>query len=106
MKQYTNYCTEEQTRRAYKLGAPIRLRFNPFKENRFITPTTQQMMNWLEKEHKIRADIDFFLHHGYGAYVDLEGKDLNYFGGQYFETRQEAELAAIDVALDYLEKGE
>lgn len=105
MEKYTNYCSKEQTIRAYKLGAPIELRIGLFKENRLINPTTQQMMNWMEKEHKINADIDFFRQKGYGASIDLEGKEVYYnFVCQYFETRQEAELAVIDAALDYIEK--
>jgi len=114
MESYSNYCTEYQTKRANKLGAPLmhsyRLR-KPDLKIEIEVPTTQQMIGWLEDEKNIVIDIDFFRDRGYQPYIDYKDLstkefEIDYYSREstpYYKTRKEAELAAIDTALDYLE---
>lgn len=119
MKQYVIYCSEEQTRKAIKLGAPIEivkvgegkpLHYLCSKENRgyYVIPTAEQMIGWLEEQYLYitilytndvakhwRADVDC------ANCIDPEcGKYLVDFN---FSTRKKATIAAIDAALEYLE---
>jgi len=122
MKNYTNYCTEEQTKRAYKLGAPIRTfecdnkiaresfikRFDAIELEGIVMgdiPTTQQMIGWLREEKKINITIrNFGNSYRYSVSTFINGMDVSiYFENNYMGYKQ-AELEAIDVALNYLEK--
>lgn len=127
MQGYTIYCTEEQTRRAYKLDAPISTiwKYNqdismvfPTDEdkqsflnaNRYsylystgesnvdkyvcgLIPTTQQMIGWLLSK---------------GVFIDLPCKIAKHYEHScekdLVKRLQQAELAVIDAALEYLEK--
>lgn len=113
MNKHTIYCTEEQTRKALELGAPIDIQYNKIdcqqivpilsikKESvlyNYFIPTAEEMLGWLA-EKKIEIDI-------------IKGNDsygFNLYFGQKFtkslivyNTRKEVILAAIDAALDYL----
>lgn len=115
MNKYIIYCTEEQTKKALELGAPIRREidlFSPNMENLptfrdtkdsdivVFIPTAEQITGWLE-EQGIRLHIDAQFNNTYSWYVVAPGKisALNECA-----TRKEATLAAIDAALDYLSK--
>lgn len=117
MQDYELRCTEEQTIRAYKLGAPIGTTLNAFEngvwlaqvDNKYLQSiTTQQMINWLREEKGINIEIGHF-HYTYDYSVSIcinKFDRLIAFHKEYMPYNQ-AELAAIDAALDYLEqKGE
>lgn len=126
MNRYTIYCTEQQTKKALELGAPIEILPNYTEYKGFplvkckdgndrpcIIPTVEQMINWLE-EQGVYFEI------GYMQYFHVEGgKDIfDKLAHEYririidktqlvskesdFTSRQEDTLAAIDAALDYL----
>lgn len=114
MDKFTIYCTEEQTKKALELGAPITTRNDRFDERvspickegeqwlYAIIPTAEQMLGWLE-EQGILIDIDTEWNKSVLVYVwDCENKSPinNVFHG----SRKEATLAAIDAALEYLIK--
>ena len=78
MNRYTIYCTEEQTKKALELGAPLNCCYHNDDFQNTIKigslhyveiPTAEQMLGWLEDN---------------------------------YESRKEATLAAIDAALEYL----
>lgn len=115
MKQYTIYCTEEQARRAYKLGAPLQ-KVNVETNNEtpvvnftlngymysFEIPTTQQMIGWLKTKN-----IYVALNHisdGYSSWLKTidTNEVINNLG--YCSDEKIAILNGIDAALDYLEK--
>jgi len=128
MKQYTNYCTHNQITRAYYLGAPIHLfekigRVYHKKNDVYIASknvydfsvTTQQMIGWLREEHQLYCGVDidenesecsdtnncsymFYKFNKCGIFSHIFRKSLHCY------TYKEAELAAIDEALNYLEK--
>ena len=107
MERYIIFCTKEQTERAIKLGAPCE---NPddFTPMRF--PTAEQMRGWLREEYGIQAFVSTLV--GNTASVYVKGNftmfNVNNCDGmpKNFDTYEQAILAAIDAALDYLEKGE
>lgn len=116
MDRYTIYCTEEQTRTALALGAPIIK--NPYapiiryetcgwiiddnKEFVYLIPTADQMTGWLEEqEQSIEVSRLYRKNPNWAAFVN----DTQIIG-KYYPTRKEAILAAIDAALDYLIKTE
>lgn len=104
MNRYTIYCTEEQTRKALELGAPIladthEIKFTdlngvPFDVDRIVIPTAEEMIGWLN-EQGIATDVVFIPEtKTYKAYCKYKC---------YISTnRKEATLAAIDKALEYL----
>lgn len=120
MDKYTIYCTEEQTKKALKLGAPILMtpeefieelpHFNMMIEGEnasIILPTTEQMFGWLGEQgiidYYIDRDIDEEINYldTYGYFVDFGKKHR--LVGSGISTRKEAILYAIDAALEYLE---
>lgn len=115
MNKYTLNCTEEQTKKALGLGAPIELlpnytefqnfpyvKCNDGNERPCIIPTAEQMIGWLE-EQGILIDIDTEWNKSVLVYVwDCENKSL--INNVLHGSRKEATLAAIDIALDYLIK--
>ena len=62
MEQYTIYCTEAQTKKAWELGAPIEyakvidaikgkiIRIPQDTGGFYIWPTAEQMFGWLEEQ--------------------------------------------------------
>lgn len=108
MDNYTIYCTEEQTRKALGLGAPISkgpmidIIRNEIGKHCFLQgsdaywfPTAEQMLGWLEKQ-----GLDFYITTRGCSVVSY----LDY--GSIFEEhdvdRKTSTLKAIDAALDYL----
>ena len=113
MNKYTIHCTEEQTKKALELGAPL-IKYNCYihrfvnpcgvgKES-YIIPTAEQMIGWLEEQENIKEVI---------IYCDVTGLNWSFEGykdnGNYafvssnsYTSRKEATLAAIDATLKYL----
>lgn len=120
MNRFTIYCTEEQTRKALALGAPIILEseyYTPTENDIKLDspipcdsytcgyhyakcPTASQMIGWLEEQ---------------GLCIDSEGSwdgrvtmwvwdntKREHVYTSNTNSRQEATLAVIDAALDYL----
>lgn len=119
MKRYTNYCTEEQIRKAFELGAPIEILPNytefrgfPFvkcqdgNERPCVPPTAEQMIGWLEEQEEIfEIDISVWYPEGYERVWCFDIRDkyrLHLCFHKEFESRKEATIAAIDAALEYL----
>lgn len=124
MDKYTIYCTPEQTKKAFELGAPIEANKDYSNGNLPETlcvygdiikkdaygigectilhiPTTEQMIGWLEKQRNfidvIRQENDTWLYIVYPE--NHSNKNITVKG---FSSRKEATLAAIDAALEYL----
>lgn len=118
MNKYIIYCTEDQTKKAIKLGAPIKTLV--YKEDydgvkhyisikkeytvyQYAIPTAEQMVNWLEEQKEI-SDLHIFkpaICWTFELYLyNGDGKNNH----PLFNSRKEATFAAIDAALDYLEK--
>lgn len=112
MEQYTVYCTEEQTERAFELGAPINYYGifvdddNVMKLNGAVyrIPTVDQMRKWLLKEKglliEVRSDGSKFV-----WCLREFPSDKSFIQALVTNSDDEAFAAAIDAALDYLEKG-
>lgn len=128
MDQYTIYCTPEQTEKALKLGAPIKIKQSaPDSGDNFmwlsppedviawnnsthcLVPTAEQMCGWIRDTKSINIYIQecvdaydrsrkrYYTHCiKYNIEID---QNLN-----CYSCYSDAILAAIDVALDYLEK--
>ena len=106
MKQYTTYCTPEQTRKALELGAPIEYAsINEIRLERYISvnneeyalPTAEEMIVWLEGQDGIE-DITVCK-----TGMWIWGKNHTLIdGGPNYSSRQESSLAAIDAALNCL----
>lgn len=123
MEKYTTFCTEEQTRKALELGAPIRFKtlchydlqdgkFIPYPdldidingEPILIPPTAEQMIGWLESHDSI-----FSIEITIVSIAKMEWRWRLFAKGIYkteslFSSPKEATLAAIDAALEYLSK--
>lgn len=112
MNRYEIRCTEEQTRKAFKIGAPIEEhgRYHADLEPNIVMtncktwieiPTAEQMLGWLESTIRI-SDIDVY--RGGSQYWTFSVTLFcgNIIGKENYFTRQEATLAAIDAALNYL----
>ena len=109
MLNYSIYCTSEQTKRAYKLGAPIDIwseynavRFVKITNEYFELPTTEQMKGWLREKNifiNVCHNCD-----GYGTWLKkiVPSEQIGELIG-YFDEETKAVLASIDAALDYLE---
>ena len=117
MEKYTIYCTEEQTKKALELGAPIISYHNAFTTNDiphytieegngncmlYIIPTAEQMIGWLE-EHIDEIDA-CKKNDGTWFYIFYPNNTIVNHIKEGFSSRKEATLAAIDAALDYLKK--
>lgn len=127
MNRYTIYCTEAQTKKALELDAPLteipfRTEMKPDTCNKygfihlnntyFVIPTTEQMIGWLRKEHNIHPRIDCEGSENYVVKLQFinSSKDLDVVNKSYkgiighpgFPSPEEATIAAIDAALEYL----
>lgn len=122
--EYTIYCTEEQTRKALELGAPIEfeiefpinfetLERSPYPDIKMgedgepilINPTAEQMIGWLEEQGIIVTIEHFHRDYGYSISVIKNGLDTSIAFQACINsnmTRKEATLAAIDSAMGYL----
>lgn len=122
MNKYTIYCTEEQTRKALELGAPIRKEPSSLelyqcvrtdeKDNVtgqsiwLISPTAEQMMGFFRSKNihiVIHKDIvDKWSVYGH----EIEPIEFTVFDRLTgYNSFKEATLAAIDAALEYLHLG-
>lgn len=113
MNNYTIYCGVAQTKKALELGAPVITK--PYKgrviENAFfikddlmcVFPTAEQMIGWLEERISyidvIKQEDNTWLYIIY--FKNNSNRNITVKG---FSSRKDATLAAIDAALDYLEK--
>lgn len=115
MEQYTVYCSDEQTKRAYKLGAPIelfkpnvsignlpKLRTKEGDERVYVRPTAEQMIGWLIKEMKLAISFDYSIQNDNKPVWFYLIDNVAY--SNTFSEPKEAILDAIDTALNYLEK--
>lgn len=119
MEDYELRCTAKQTRRAWKLGAPITIvKSKRTKETIFaddviefdndtftyvVSPTTQRMIGWLRE----KGFLFKFEEEPNGINIVEIRKKLNNSSYRVIcvvKTDKSAELAAIDAALDCLEK--
>lgn len=112
MHQYTIYCSEQQTKRALELGAPIEptgiYQVNAWLEINgatYIIPTVEQMITWLE-ERNIKCFIIPDIYEDDSYNIQINDKLVTTGHSQYsypcYDTRKEATLAVIDAALEYL----
>lgn len=117
MNKYTIYCTESQTKKALELDAPItkerigkciteglvRLGNNHNESDiDYLLPTVEQMIGWLEEQEEFsNICIRKTMGGNYSGACYCNGETLLH---QTFSSRKEATLAAIDVALEYLNK--
>lgn len=119
MKKFETYCTEAQTDKAIKLGAPIDKWFYWYQvENDAIKlpngelyhatiPTASQMIGWLEAQEEIfevqvyRASTESKTNNWSFAIFVKQDYDV-IIAPQHYFGRKEATLAAIDAALEYL----
>ena len=117
MNKYTIYCTEEQTKKALELGAPITHGNSRFDNDELspigdmdgvwmyaIIPTAEQMIGWLEEQediYTIEFDKTSITGWRYGVYYKADNKSCC-MSKNKFSSRKEATLAAIDAALEYL----
>lgn len=117
MNRYTIPCTEEQTKKALELGAPLyRLYGTGFSDysdyidmliisdtETYAIPTAEEMVGWLEKQ-KIFVYIEPCFDISCSWHIASKG--YNKYGyvsdTKVCKTRKEATLAAIDAALEYL----
>lgn len=113
MEKYTLYCNTEQTKKALELGAPIvkvdtrdkRLIYygnlcypRTEADYPYAIPTLEQMMGWLEEQGQtIEICRPYKDNPNWVAFVG----DVQVVG-EYFSTRKEAILRAIDSALIFL----
>ena len=107
MNRYTIYCTPEQTKRAYELGAPLEKTSLEYWKNKI--PTIEQMCGWLRDKYNIHIYVLQCNNLTYipqgniynnGAITQLFDWDYE----EYFDSYQQAMHVAIDTALKYLEK--
>lgn len=111
MNRYTIYCTDEQTKKALKLGAPIyNMQSNisvngcgwfDYKGKSYLCPTAEQMIGWLN-EQDILVSILFGYEVSEKWAFDIDGNEWIEFTSGEYNSRKEATIAAIDTALDYL----
>lgn len=120
MNKYRIYCTEEQTKKALELGAPIIKATYQNKEPHvgvlvklinketiydYICPSAEEMIGWLE-EQGVSVEITMASRNiGYYSLNRIDNKGSFDFTGRCEETyssRKEATLAAIDAALDFI----
>lgn len=111
MEEYKIYCTEEQTKKAMKLGAPIEetpmmdIIRNEIGEhcllqgsNVYWYPTAEQMIGWLEEDNSI---LGICIRYDYGWFYEIRLKNAQGKYSSTFHSRKEATLAVINAALDY-----
>lgn len=112
MSDYSIYCTEEQTKKALELGAPINLRWLyesiPFRKEINIEyghyaeiPTAEEMVGWLEDQ----GINELHLVHVKDGWMTCIFLKNDIIPDEFtYKSRKEAILAAIDAALGYLIK--
>ena len=113
MNKYTIYCTEEQTRKALELGAPINTEINYTRTGSqfegiyndgktfYYLPTAEQILNWLE-EHKLQIVITVSSTDRWIPIIYETSSSHPLYIGENTDSRVKATIAAIDAALEYL----
>lgn len=128
MSDNTILCTEEQTKRAFNLGASIEESIDYHTNGHIITkgymlngevtnkdldgfgrantlliPTAEQMIGWLEKQGDIKViEVGCSFKWNFRIFNKEHWEIMKH--NKVYNSRPEATLAAIDAALDYLEK--
>lgn len=105
MDKYSFYCTPEQTKEAFELGAPIKMVLLEGNQLQPIQPTAEQMIGWLEEQGLAIDVINDGSGFKWSAWVKQSScLDFHFIDENHrcVSSRQEATLAAIDAALDYL----
>lgn len=118
MNNYIIFCTEEQTKKALELGAPLefieegksvmgKYLYVPQKWGYYIIPTAEQMILWLEMHNcfKYITVMNPSLKNEQDMWVGLvyfTDNDKYPIAVETYSSRKEATLAAIDAALNYL----
>lgn len=113
MNNYIILCTEEQTRKAYELGAPLNFDYHADDFQNAIkianklyaeVPTAEEMLGWLEDQLFMYINISYYVTGDYWCYhgVTNGGHDSICYNMTSYNSRKEATIAAIDAALDYL----
>ena len=120
MNRYTIYCTPEQTKNAFYLGAPLteipfRTEIKPDTCNKygfiylnntyFVIPTAEQMIGWLRKEKKLFVEpyLNGECCYSFSPIVSTK-EDGEIIHLEAEDDPDKATLAAIDAALEYLER--
>ena len=102
MSDYSLYCTPEQTKKALELGAPITV--NAITDEPMLIYTAEQMRGYLLKEHGIFPVVDMTnsvsFEYGFVSMLKMENNAKRFVG--IYPSNEEATLAAIDAALEYL----
>lgn len=109
MNNYTIYCSSEQTKKAFELGAPIEyakvidtingnsIRMPEETGEFYLIPNAEQMIGWLEGQDGIEGITVC------NTGMWIWGKNHTLIDGcPDYSSRQESSLAAIDAALEYL----
>lgn len=109
MNRFTTSCTEEQTRKALELGAPIiadtqEIKFAslnglPFDVDRVVIPTTEQMLGWLRSQ-----GFRFKIEELSDTIVAYRATFSNWYKCGQSNTPNGATHAVIDIALGFLSK--
>lgn len=113
MNRHITYCTEAQTKKALNLGAPLEIgegkgtilcrlqNYHTYKK--CVIPTAEQMIGWLEEQ-----GMNFTL--TYNPFDEVK-IIITKCGGfdeianiKWNKSKKTAVIAAIDAALEYLEK--
>lgn len=111
MKEFTIYCTPEQTRKALELGVPLNSCYHNDDFQNTIKigslhyveiPTAEQMMGWLRTKG-FGFGITEYIDHVFWR-VANDHDERWYISDDKLTDTKEATLAAIDAALEYLSK--
>lgn len=81
MEQYTIYCTEEQTKRAFELGATIQQialgacdyynHHTKINDYYYVIPRAEQMLGWLREEKGLYIDTTWSYNNTGDEYISL-----------------------------------
>lgn len=111
MNKYAILCTEEQTKKALELGAPLeyyiqgdsKVIYN--KEEGYIKiPTAEEMIGWLEEQESIYEVDIASIGNITWSFCIWDNELFPVDNHNMYNTRKEATLAAIDYALYYLKQ--
>lgn len=107
ISDFSIYCTEEQTRKAILLGAPIEYAIEGstvVKGRSFIDsgeiaiiPTAEQLVGWLEVQ-----GFYFYIFDDFHWTAEVIYGNNWYSHEEELDSRKEATMAAINAALEYL----
>lgn len=123
MNEFTIYCTTEQIKKALQVGAPIELRseyYHPTEHDLKLDnpipcesytygyhyakcPTAEQMIGWLEAQGEFKViAIHNSKNLNWSFHITTKDKDI--FTSSGYSSRKQATLAAIDAALEHLNR--